>query len=289
MNHFKTLWQHLRRSPYQAMAAILVIGVTFYLATVFALLAVGSQAILRFFETRPQVTAFLKDEVKINQIETLKEKLQASGKVAEVKYVSKDEALSIYREQNKNDPSLLEMVTANMLPASLEVSAKDISYLADIAQVLKEEQGVEEVIFQEDVVSSLKTWITNIRREGLELVGLLALTSFLIIFIFTAIKVVFRKEEIEVLKLVGATRWYIRLPFLLEGIFYGVWGAVLGWGAAYVRILYLSPSLAEFLKDTSIPPVPPVEMMLVILGGEVLLAVFIGVLGSFFALGRYLK
>lgn len=289
MKHFKTTWQHLRRSPYQALVAVLTITLTFYLASLFVLLAGASQAILNYFETRPQVTAFLKDEVKISQVEALKDKLQATGKVSEIKYVSKEEALAIYREQNKDDPALLEMVTANILPASLEVSAKNISYLKEIAGILTEESGVEEVIFQEDIVSSLQGWTQNIRKAGIELVGSLAVISFLMISVITGMKVVLRKEEIEILQLIGASPWYIRLPFLFEGIFYGTIGAVLGWGLAYLRILYLAPTLVEFLKETPVPPVPSPITMLSLLGGEVTLGVFIGVMGSFLALTRYLK
>lgn len=289
MKHLRTAWQHLRRSPYQAAVAIMLISLTFYLGSIFALLFSGSQTLLRHFETKPQVTAFFKDEVKTNQVESIKEKLMATGKVAETKYVSKEEALAIYREQNKADPSLLEMVTANILPASLEVSAKEISYLSEIAQILRGEPGIEEVIFQEDIVSSLRVWTSNIRRAGLELVGLLMIISFLLISIITGMKVVFRKEEIEILYLIGASPWFIRVPFLLEGIFYGALGAILGWGAAYLRILYLAPQLVEFLKDTPVPPVPPVAFMLILLAGEILAGILIGILGSLLALKRYLK
>lgn len=289
MKHFKTVWQHLRRSPYQALVATLMISLTFYLASIFVLLAGGSQAILRYFETRPQVTAFLKDDVKTSQVEEIKAKLEATGKVAAIKYISKEEALAIYREQFKDDPSLLEMVTANILPASLEVSAKEIPSLQDIAQILRDEPDIEEVIFQEDVVSSLGSWTSNIRKAGIELVGSLFLISFLMISVIVGMKVVLRKEEIEILQLVGASGWYIRLPFILEGIIYGAVGAMVGWGLAYIRLLYLAPNLAQFLKGTPISPVPQIILMLAILGGEILLGVLIGTLGSFLALRRYLK
>ncbi len=289
MRALKTSWQHIRRSPYQTTVAIFVIGVTFYLGTIFALLVAGSQVILNYFETRPQVTAFFKDEVKTGQAEELKNRLEATGKVAEMKYVSKEEALAIYKEQNKNDPSLLEMVTADILPASLEISAKDVNFLSEIAQVLKGEPGVEEVIFQEEMVASLKTWTTNIRRAGLELVGSLILISFLVISVIVGIKVVFRKEEVETLRLIGASNFYIQLPFLLEGAFYGAIGAFWGWGFCYLRVLYLAPNLAEFFHGLPLPPVPPLAFMLLLLGVEIGAGIVIGFFGSFLAIRRYLK
>jgi len=107
----KTTWTHIRRTPYQSLAAVLIMILTFFVITAFTLLAAGSQAILNYFETRPQVTAFFEDQVTLEQIDLLKAKLAETEKTKEIKYVSKEEALAIYREQNKDDPLLLEMVS----------------------------------------------------------------------------------------------------------------------------------------------------------------------------------
>ena len=288
MKHFKTTWQHIRRTPYQALSAILVMSLTFFIASVFVLTALGSEAILRFFETRPQVTAFLKDEVKPDQIEALKAKLSATGRVVQIKYVSKEEALAIYREQNKNDPLLLEMVTANILPASLEVSTDNLSSLKEIAQILKESQGIEEVIFQEDVVASLSVWTRALRIVGVGLISFLTIVSFLMILIIIGMKIALRKDGIEILRLIGASSWYIRAPFILEGVFYGLVGAVLAWVATYVLILYATPFLVSFLEGIPLLPVSPIFMLL-LLGGLVLGGVVIGDFSSLLAVRRYLR
>ncbi len=133
MSNFKTTWQHIRRAPYQALAAIAVMTLNLFITCIFFTTAFSFEQVLRFFESRPQVTAFFKDEAKSEEIEAVKEKLLATGKVSSVKFVSKEEALAIYREQNKSEPLLLEMVTANMLPASLEVSTDKLSSLSESA------------------------------------------------------------------------------------------------------------------------------------------------------------
>jgi len=286
--HFKTAWTRIRRSPYQALAAVGIMTLTFFLAAVFILLAGGSQAILHYFETRPQVTAFFQDEVTSDQVENLKMKLMATGKVAAVKYISKEEALAIYREQNKDDPLLLEMVTANILPASLEVSTKDLTYLSEIASILRQEKGVDEVVFQEEVVRSLKTWTDNIRKIGAVLIGFLGIVSLLVILVIIGMKVAVRREEIEILQLIGASSWYIRAPFIFEGIFYGVLGAILAWGIAYLLLLYATPFLVDFLAGIPILPVPLV-FMFGLLGGEILTGILIGTIGSLLAVRRYLR
>lgn len=286
--HWKTTWIHIRRSPYQTLAAIGIMVLTFFLSSIIILVAAGSQTMLKYFETRPQVTAFFKDEIKMSQVEALQEKLNQTKKIKQLKYVSKEEALVIYREQNKNDPLLLEMVTANILPASLEVSTIDISYLEEIAQILRTESGVEEVIFQEEVVKTLKSWTNAIRKIGIVLVAFLGIISLLIVLIIVGMKVALRKGEVETLSLIGANNWYIRIPFVLEGAFYGIVGAFLGWGIAFLLLLYSTPFLLEFFAGISLLPVPLI-FIFTVLGGEIAAGILIGSLGSLLAIKKYLK
>lgn len=285
---FKTAIQHIKRAPFQALAAILITSLTFFIIGSFVVLAAGSEAVLRFLETRPQVTAFLKDDIKPQQIELLKTKLEATGKVKKTKYVSKEEALAIYRQENKDNPLLLEMVTAKILPASLEISATSLSFLPELAKILKDDSIVEEVLFQEDVVSTLSSWIGSLRKVGVFLIAFLSLISVITVLIVIGMKISSRKEEIEILGLLGATKWYIRLPFIIEGIIYGIASAVISWGAAYLLLLYSTPFLVSFLAGIPLFPVP-VIFMLEILGGLLVLGVVVGGIGSFFAVRHFLK
>lgn len=283
----KTTWTHIRRTPYQSLAAVLIMTLTFFVITVFTLLAAGSQVVLNYFETRPQVTAFFEDQVTLEQIDLLKARLAETDKIKEMKYVSKEEALAIYREQNKDDPLLLEMVTANILPASLEVSTINIVYLGEVAEILRQEPGVEEVIFQQDVVEALHKWTTNIRRIGGGMAIAFSGAALLIILVIVGMKVAMRREEVEIMGLIGASRGFIRAPFILEGIFYGILGAFIAWGVSYLFLLYATPFLVDFLAGIPLLPVP-ILFMLGVLGGEILLGTFIGALGSFIAVRRYL-
>lgn len=288
MKHVRTAWQHIRRSPYQALAAIAVMTLTFFVTAVFIFLGAGSQAILQWFETRPQVTGFLKDEVTMEQVEDLKNRLEQTGKVANIKYVSKEEALAIYQGMAKDDPLLLEGVTANILPASLEVSATDLTSLREVAQVLGEAEEVEEVIFLEEVVSSLSEWTNAIRTIGLGVIISLSLFSLIIILIIIGMKIALRKEEVEILRLVGASSWYIQVPFLLEGMFYGLIGGTIAWIISVAILLYSTPYLVSFLSGIPLLPVPLIflALLLAVLAGG---GVSLGFLGSLIALRRYLR
>lgn len=284
----KTTFLHLRRTPYQSLAATLVMTLTFFVAAIFILINLGSGAILSYFEGRPQITAFFKEQIKEEKIKTIEKSLLETGKTSQVKYVSQEEALAIYREQNKEDPLLLELVTANILPASLEVSAREPKYLGELAEILRGEKEIEEVVFQKDVVEGLTRWTGGVRTFGLVLLGFLSLVSLLIILMVISMKIALRREEISIMKLVGASNWYIRFPFLLEGAIYGGLGAVLATVATFSLLLYASPFLRSFLEGIPFSPLSP-DILFPLLGIQIVGGVVIGVLGSMLAIWRYLK
>jgi cell division transport system permease protein len=292
-----TTWKHIRRSPYQSIAAILTIFLTFLLGGFFFLATLTSVFVLGYFESKPQITVFFTDKAGQKEADDLKQTLEQTGKVSTVKYISKDEALSIYKEQNKNDPLLLEMVTADILPASLEVSATDPKYLSELEPVVKKSPGVEEVVYQKDVVNSLISWTNAIRIIGGTLAGLLAVDSILIIMTVIGMKIAIRREEVEILKLVGASPWYIRMPFVLEGGLYGISGAAVAWIMITILIIWFRPYIQSFLGI-----IPVVKMVLgsitdppFLLSSLGFLAVLLlngfllGAFGSLVAVGRFLK
>ncbi len=283
-----TTRKHIRRAPYQALAAIAVLTLTFFLAASYFLVMAGSEQILRYFETRPQVTVYFTDETNEEKIKDLQQRLLQDSQISQVNYISKDQAYKIYQEQNKNDPLLLEMVSADILPASLEISAKSVNSLPKIANKISSEQGVEEIVFQEDVIEALTTWTNAVRISGIALLVLLSFTSLLIILIIIGLKVAARKTEIGILRLVGATTWYIIGPFILEGIFYGIVGAFFAWGTTYILILYSTPFLVTFLGEIPLLPVP-IIFMVALLAGMLSLGTIIGSLASLMAVRRFLR
>lgn len=288
MKFLSTARRNIRRSPYQALAAILIMTLTFLVVSFFTFLLVGSSKIVNFFESKPQVTAFFKNDAPQADINSLENQLSQSGKVASIKYLSKEDALNIYREQNKDDPLLLELVTADVLPASFEISAIQIEDLGGISDMLKKSPIVSEVIYQKDVVSALTSWTNAIRKIGIALIVFLSLVSIFIMVTIIGIKISQKKEDIEIMKLIGATNWYIRWPFIIEGIFYGVIGALIGWSISTATLLYTTPFLESFLKGIPIVPVPAMDLLM-LLGLELLLATLLGVISSFLAVLRYLK
>lgn len=289
-SHLSIAGNRIRRSPYQAAAAVSIMTMTLFLACAFFLIAAGSQAVLKYFETRPQVNAFFATDYNpsSSQVETIKSKLAQTSKADSVKYVSKEDALTIYKELNQNDPLLLEAVTAQMLPASIEVTAKNPTDLKPLADELKSVEGIIDVRFAEDIVGQLAKWTSSVRVVGMSLVGVHVFITFTIIMLIIGIKVANRRDEITILQLVGATSGYISAPFIWEGLLYGLIGAIIAWGAAYLVLLYSTGFLIGFLAGIPILPIP-VLFMLEVLAGTIVLGALVGGLGGLLAVRRYLK
>lgn len=289
MKIYKTTWHNIRRSPYQAFAAIFIILQTFFVISAFAYVVVGSARTISYLESLPQAHIFFKTDAKQEEIDKLKKKLEDTGKVSEIKFTSQEEALKIYMERTKNeDPLLRELVTASTLPTSFSITAIDPNYLSEIVEMVKSSPIVDQTVFLKDVVSKLIGWTDALRRIGIVLISFLALDSIFIIVIIISIKISQKREDIGIMRLIGAGSWYIRWPFILEGITYGVIGAIIGWVLASGALLYSTPFLSSYFKEIPILPLSPIFLIELLLA-ELILAVVLGIFSSFLAVLRYLK
>ncbi len=287
--HVQTVAKYIRRSPYQSVAAILIMSLTFLTIAVFAILTIISVRVINYFETRPQLSIFFKQEASNAEVNSLKDQINSTGKAKSIKYISKEEALSIYKQQNQGDPLLLDLVTADILPASLDVQATDATYLEDLSQIAKGSKVVDEVVFQKDIVDTLIRFTNGLRQIGVVIIGVLLLVSVFVVLTIIGIKITVRKDEIEIMKLIGASNWFIRTPFLLEGIFYGAVGAIIGWGISFgVLEFYASPYVSSFFGSVPVLPIEPI-LMFQVLGVLFISAVILGAFSSFLAVLRYLK
>lgn len=288
MKALTTALTTIRRSPYQALVSILMVSVTFFAAFAFSLLIIGTEQILKYFETRPQVIAFFALDADQAAIENTKKTMSDKPYVKEVKIVDQEEALKLYQANNKDEPLLLELVTADILPASIEVSAVDIASLSKIKTDLETMPGVNTVDFQESITDQLQRWTTSVRMIGAATVALLGIISYLIITVVVAIKAAAQKRAIGIMRMIGATKGYISTPFFFEGILYGVTGAILGWLGMYAGLLYLTPSIQSFLGEVQLLPAP-IEFLALQLAVGVGAGMILGGLAGLLAVRRLIK
>lgn len=297
--HLKTAWHHIRRSPFQALAAIFVLGITFFVVTVLSVVVYSTGQALKYFETRPQVIAFLKDDILATEISALQNKLITDARVKDVHYVSKEEALEIYKQATSDNPLLSELVSPSIFPASLEFSLTDLSHAEEIISELQDENIVDQVGFTatigfgkesiQNVVDRLRTVTLYIRIGGGAFALLLIGTSFLVLLVIIGMRMTTRRREVEILNLIGATAGFIRSPIIIEALLYAFFGVFVGWLSALVLVLYATPSVISYFGE--IPVIPRNTLDLLVLFGaillsELLLGFILATCGSMFAVSR---
>lgn len=288
MRQAKNTLKQIRRSPYQAIAAALAMSLTFFVASIFIILIFGGQLVLLYLEQRPQVIAFFNDETKESRILEIAHEIENTGLAKEVKFVSKEEAFEIYKERFKDDPLLLESVTADFLPAHLEVSAQKVNDINTLTENFRQRKEVESIVAPEDVIGKLANVTRTVRTAGLVFISVLIAISFLIIIMVVGMRIAIRRDEISIMNLVGATRWYIAKPFFLEGALYGIIGASIATFLTYALLLFYSPQIQNFLGPIQVFPINPLFFLYLWLA-QIAAAMTVGILGAAIALYRYLR
>jgi cell division transport system permease protein len=244
------------RNAWLAIAAMAVMVITLSII-LFSLIANAT-----FINTIDQITsridvsAFLKDGVPQAQVDTFIQQTKALSNVKSTNYVSKEEALSKYKQDNVNNPELLNAIsqTDNPLPATLQIKPKDLNKLEEIRLFLNKpesQQLVADVSYKNDRKEAIDkiTSATNLlQRAGVIAVVVFAIISVLIIFNTIQMAIFNRRDELTIMRLLGASTWYIRGPFVVESIIYGVLSALIS--TFLINSLFVASSSA--LQATSL-------------------------------------
>jgi cell division transport system permease protein len=241
---------------------------------------------LRALEQKIDVVAYIKDTADPAGVQNLRDNLGKNADVASVNYISKDDALARMKQTLGDKAQLLSQVQGNPLPASLEIQLKFASSAPALADELQHEEVIEDVDYKRDVVERLLAITSFLRLAGTVIVlGLSAIALFIIVNT-TRIAMYSRRQEIEIMKLVGATDWFVRWPFIFEGMFLGLLGGLLTVGLValgYQPMLQRISGLLTFLPLAFDPRFLP-ELLLLLFGAGML----VGGLGSYISVRRFL-
>lgn len=290
-NFLRNLW--LSTAATAVMAITLTIILFSYIATS-ALTSTIAQVVEKI-----DVSVYLKDGVTPAQVSNFKARLEATDNVESVKFVSKNDALAIYREQNKNNKELLDAVTAedNPLPQSLAIKAKDSTKIDPIIavvtrdefkQYLQEKDPVSYTGERKKTIDRIVSATNFIKQAGLLASGLFVVISTLIIFNTIRMAIFTRREEIEIMKLVGATNWFIRGPFVFEAALYGVIATFVAVFLCYSMVLGAGPKISSYVDTQTIIDIFK-NQPFIIVGAELLIGIAIGATSSLLAMSRYMK
>lgn len=224
MNNILTF---LKKEKMISTISILAIFVSFTLLSFIISFVVLSNTAMTYLQKQVQVRIFFKDSFKEEEILNLKAELEKDSRVMEVGYTSKDEAFRIFKDLSKNDPVLQESLTTNILPASLEVRSYDVKDLDNIATEYSTKDYVESIKYLKDIKDRFKYYSGIITIVSLVLFTLFFIVSFGIILSTIRINIFQKKEEIEIMKLVGANDDFIQRPFIHQGLVYSLVGSAL--------------------------------------------------------------
>lgn len=287
------------RNAWLSTAATAVMTVTLSIILVSYVSSVTLASTLKNLINKIDISIYLKDSVTLEQASELQRKVESLDNVRSVKYVSKLEALEIYRRQNQFDPILLSAVSEkdNPLPQSLQIKANDPNRLDPIVEyfntaqtrgVLQDKNPISYSGERKSAIDRIVGFINFMKRAGLSISLVFTVISALIIFNTIRMAIFTRREEIEIMKLVGATPWFIRGPFIFEAALYGVIAAIIAVSLCSSLLLSFGPRLAGYVDVDTILGIIKHDLVLVT-AVQMGIGILIGATSSLLALTKYLK
>lgn len=297
---FKTGFRNLFRNAWLSAAATAIMVITLIIMTFFAFSAVFVRAKLAEVKSKVDLTIFLKDSATQDQIKTLQGQILSDSGVKSVEYISKTDALAKFQsvDSNKNVvKSINDTDIGNPLPASFDIKVNDINKIAEVNERIKsldqakiiEDSSLDKKNQERgDIVGNIIKISNGVARVGAVLSVVFLIIALLIIFNTIRMAIFTRREEIEIMKLVGATKWFIRGPFIIEGSLYGVLGATL----SVLLLVPLTHTVGPFLSDK----LGAGDVLLLfqsrylwVIAAVYALGIIIGAISSWLAIARHLK
>ena len=283
------------RNGWLSMATIIVMSLMLFVMGSLIFVSAFAATALQMFQSKIDVTVYFISDAQENQILAIRKEIEAIPQVVEVGYVSKEQAFTDFRERHKNNAFIagaLDEIGTNPLEASLNIKADDPLHYGAISDFLvkKNYPIVDKINYLENktVIERLTSIIGTVRAAGAIIALVLAFVAILVTFNTIRLAIYTVREEIGIMRLVGATQWFIRGPFLVSGILYGV-------SAATIVTLFFFP-MTWFITPNVMRVMPGFdlfhyflnnffEFFIIMLGSSVVLGVF----SSAIAMRKYLR
>lgn len=280
--------QNLRRNLFMSLAAVLVVTVSLFLFGAVFLLRNAIQRSADLVTQKVEVAVFLSNDISEDQRVALERELQALPIVRTVSYESKQQAYDNFRELYRNEPEVVQNVTPDALPDSYRVSLKDPTRFAEIKDRFDGRPGIISIRDERDTLNALFSTTRALRSAGVVMALAVGFAAVALIATTIRMAIFARRKEIEIMKLIGATNWFVRVPFMLEGVVEGVIGAVI----AVVLLLPSRGALSSFGPSQLISE----QLKFEVTSGDILtygafaivIGIVLGAVGSLAGLRRFL-
>ncbi|HPA25638.1 MAG TPA: permease-like cell division protein FtsX [bacterium] len=290
--------QNFYRNIWLSLVTVTIIVLTLFSLTSLIVLNSGITQAMSSIKNKIDISIYLKNDTLEKDITPIKEKISNYNEVKEVTLISSNEALEKFKQKHVGDTLIqdaLNELDKNPLGPTLTVKANDVNLYPTILERLQSEKIenlVEEIDYDDHkiVIERLEAISQKIRKLGLVISIIFAIISLLVVFNTIRIGIYTHKEEIGIMKLVGAGNWFVRAPFLLEAILYALLGLVVFWILFFTAASFLQPFLSSFFIDINFNLMNYLTShFLYIFGFELIMMIILNIISSFIAIGKYLR
>ncbi len=280
------------------MVTIIILVLTIFSVTTVAGINYVAEEAIESVKDKVDVSVYFKPEVESSEVINVRYRLEELSTVKEVTYVSREEALDKFRERHQDDPVILESIDQleeNPLSATLVIKANNIDDYRSILSFLDNpeyDELIQDKNFDdnEKVINQLSTISNKIENTGIIVSVVFVVIAVLIVFNTIRINIYTHREEIGIMKLVGATNWFVRAPFLIESLIYAVLAVIICLAILYPLLGVVAPQVNNFFEGYNLYLVSYFNSNFwQIIGWQSAFAVLLSILSSSIAVGRYLR
>ena len=278
----------IKRNITVSFAAMLTVLVTFFVLGTFTLVGLNFNKTIEDVDDKIEIKDYLKDDIKLVNQREVEIKLAEQEGVKAVTYESKDEAFTKLKKDLEGNSGMLEgySLENNPLASSYIVTLEDASYAGDVSKAVEDMTGVESITNQQELIEKISNVVDFVQILGVVLFFVFIGVSIFLIMNTIKLAVYSRRREVGIMKFVGATDWFIRWPFVIEGMIIGAVGSLL----ATVILYFIYRGIFGFIaSNLLIANLVPVSFVLTtLLGGFLLGGIVVGAIGSIAALRKFL-
>ncbi len=292
MYFLKKALRDIRRNIWVNGISISIVVFSLLIFSMFLLVLLNLNRLMDHWEGKIQVICYIEDDLSPREVQHLERQILGLRGVKSIKYVSKSDATLLFKRLFDNQKGILEGLDLSILPASFETQLEQEFYrsqgLSQFVEELSQLEGTADIQYGREWITRLSTIVYLLRWGQWIVGGILFLAISFIVSNTIKLSIHSRKEEIEIMRLVGATNGHIKIPFLIEGLFQGVSGAILALGLLlllFQAFLYKSgPSITAYLG-----PIALSFLSWSSIGGVISVGISLGIMGSYLSLARFLR
>lgn len=293
---FRTAWQGLVRNHWLSFTCITMMAISLIILSSILIFNNASNNLINILKEKMDISIYFKRDVPEEDILRIRDDLIGNEKIAKIEYISQTEALKIFEEKSSRNPAIkraLEALGENPLAASLNIKAKDTKYYTEIIDevdnsTFKDKLIMVDLMENQRVVERINSLSVGIKLGSILVIIVAAFLSLLISFSTIRMAIYSLKGEIEIMKLVGASNWFIRGPFLLEGALQGIIASFVAILILIPFVMWGSPRIESFISEISISLYFWSHFWYIFLY-QTLSGIFLGIVSSFWAINKYLK